>query len=330
MKKKLFITLAGVMVTVITALLLLVYSYTSAPGSGKRTTDFHVRPGYGSITVGSLLYKEKLIKSRTAFRLYLRLTGKASSLKTGVYSLNNGMSVQEITEILTSGVSKMISLTIPEGYNNRQIAKRFAELGLVKSEKEFHTLAGSKALLKKFNIPGKSVEGYLFPDTYTFPVNYSAKKLLEQMLKNFQTKTSTLPGFPTDRVQRHRLVILASIVEREAKRKEERAVIAGVFANRLKKNLPLESCATIQYLFDKPKIRLYYIHLEKKSPYNTYKHKGLPPGPIANPGLPSIEATLNPEKTDYLFFVVKDDHGRHQFSKTFGEHNRAKKKYILR
>lgn len=300
-----------------------------SPGDGSKKIDFEVKSGYGSIVVANQLYKQKLIRSRTAFKLYLRLTGNTKSIKKGVYPLNDGLSIPEVTHIITSGVTKSFSITIPEGYHNRQIAQKFLDRNIIKDKKEFEAATRSSKILNKYKIASDNLEGYLFPDTYTFPVSYSVDKVLDHMVQNFFHKTASLKEFPSDPKEIHRLVILASIVEREAKRKEERALIAGVFANRLKKNYPLESCATIQYLFEKPKTRLYYYHLEMESPYNTYKHAGLPPGPIANPGLEAIKAALNPDPTDYMFFVVKDDQGRHYFSKTLREHNRAKKKYIL-
>lgn len=311
------------------AVLFITMRSLGSPGDGSKKIDFEVKAGYGSIVVANQLYKKGLIRSRTAFKMYLRMTGNTKSIKRGIYPLNDGMSVSEVTDIITSGITKSFSITIPEGYHNRQIAERFLDRKIIKDKKEFEIAAKSQALLNKYKIAGESVEGYLFPDTYTFPIGYTIDKILDAMVKNFFQKTSAIDAFPSDPQKIHRLVILASIVEREAKRKDERATIAGVFANRLKKNYPLESCATIQYLFEKPKTRLYYYHLEMKSPYNTYKHAGLPPGPISNPGIEAIKAALNPEPTDYMFFVVKDDEGRHAFSKSLSEHNRAKKKYIL-
>ena len=136
-----------------------------------------------------------------------------------------------------------------------------------------------------------------------------------------------MKNFPTDPRKIHEMVILSSIVEREAKLKEERALIAAVFHNRLRDSEPLESCATVQYLFEKPKARLFFKDLEVESPYNTYKVKGLPPGPIGSPGIAAINATVNPEKTDYKFFVLKGDDA-HFFSKTYKDHLAAKKQYI--
>lgn len=318
---------AGLLFIIATGIML--YSRISGPGDGSKKVDFVVESGWGSIAVTNALYDEGLIESRTAFRMLLRLRNDSNNIKRGIYPLNNGMDANKVIDIITSGVTKTKRVTIPEGYNMRQIGDRLKEKGFVKDRKEFLAAASSEALLKKHGIPAENAEGYLYPDTYDIPVGYPAPKIADLMIRQFKKKTSSLKNFPEDKDKRHRLVILASIVEREAKLKEERGLIAGVFANRLEANYPLESCATIQYLFEKPKVRLYYKDLEIKSPYNTYKHRGLPPGPIASPGLPALKAALDPEPTEYKFFVVSGDDGGHHFSKTFGEHNRAKNKYIL-
>jgi UPF0755 protein len=302
--------------------------YLNMPaGDGSRKVEFTLKSGWGSNRVISELYKKGVIRSRTAFKLLLRFRNRTNSLKKGLYVIHDGMSVDRIINILASGRTKTVTFTIPEGYHNRQIGELLTEKGFFKSGKEFLKYASSRKLREKYRIPALTVEGYLFPDTYSIPVGYDKMSILSHMIENFFEKTSGLKDFPADPKKLHRLVIIASIVEREARLKEERPVIAGIFLNRLRKNYPLESCATIQYLFKKPKRKIYYNYLKIESPYNTYLNKGLPPGPISNPGLHAIEATLNPEKTDYLFFVIKGD-GSHKFSKSFGEHARAKKKYI--
>jgi len=170
----------------------------------------------------------------------------------------------------------------------------------------------------------KRLEGFLFPDTYQFEADATAEEIINVMLKRFgevyneeYRRRAQELGLSTLEV-----VTMASIVEKEAKLDEERAVIAGVFYNRLKKNWKLESCATVQYLLGEPKAELSYKDLEIDSPYNTYKYYGLPPGPIASPGKASLEAALYPEEVDYLFFRANPD-GSHTFSRTLAEHNQA-------
>jgi len=303
--------------------------FNQSTGSGDLKVDFQIESGQGSINVAKELFNKKLIKSTKAFRIYLLLTLNNSAIKKGVYQLDDSMTLLEVIATITSGKTKFITITIPEGYNNRQIGDLLSEAKFFKDRSEFITQTKNPLLLKKYNIAGESLEGYLFPDTYNIPADYPQEKVLELMVENFLKKTDAIKDFPQDSQKRHQLVILASIVEREAQLKEERPVIAGVFNNRLQKNYPLESCATIQYLFEKPKPRLFFKDLEIKSPYNTYIHAGMPPGPISNPGLAAIQATLRPVKTDYLFFVVKES-GSHHFSKTFNEHVKAKQQYLAK
>jgi len=298
-----------------------------AVSDGSRHTDFAVRSGATLQSVSTKLKEKNLIHSVFFFKLYMRLTGKGARIKHGVYDLNDGMSATKIAQTLTSGKTKTVSITIAEGLHNRQIADLFVQKKFFTSREEFLQYASSKTLLEKYKIPAKSVEGYLFPDTYFLPPGYPKIKILEHMIDHFFDKVKAVKNFPTDPRKIHEAVILSSIVEREAKLKEERGLIAAVFHNRLRDSEPLESCATVQYLFEKPKARLFYKDLEVDSPYNTYKVKGLPPGPIGSPGLAAINATVNPEKTDYKFFVLKGDDA-HYFSKTYKEHNAAKKKYI--
>jgi UPF0755 protein len=294
---------------------------------GSRHVDFAVKAGSNLSSVSARLAEAKLIQSPFFFKLYMRLTGKSGKLKFGVYDLHDGMSASKIVQTLTSGKTKTISITIAEGLHNRQIGDLFAQKKFFASRDEFLQYAGKKSILDKYKIPAQSVEGYLFPDTYFLPQGYPKDKIIEHMIEHFFEKTKEVKNFPTEPRKIHDTVILASIVEREAKLKEERPLIAAVFHNRLRDSEPLESCATVQYLFEKPKARLFYKDLEVESPYNTYKVKGLPPGPIGSPGIAAINATVNPEKTDYKFFVLKGDDA-HFFSKTYKEHNAAKKQYI--
>ncbi len=328
MKKYLKIGAAGG-VALLLIFAAMAFSYGGSTGDGQKQVEFEVKSGWGANVVIARLHKEKLIKSRTYFKLLLTIRGQKNSLKRGIYTINDGMSSGEIIDVLTSGRTKTIAITLPEGLNNRQIGDRLVTKGFFASRDEFLAMASNKEILTKFKIPAKTTEGYLFPETYNFPKNYDKKKIVEKMVQTFIDKTKSIEGFPTDPKARHDLVILASIVEREAQLKEERSLIAGVFANRLEANYPLESCATIQYLFDKPRKRIYFRDLERPSPYNTYINRGLPPGPISNPGKAAIKASLKPEETNYKFFVVKGD-GSHHFSRTFNEHVRAKNRYIPR
>ncbi len=326
LRKPFVVIMASVAAVILIGLGVMFFSLR-ATADGSRHVDFAVRSGSNLASVSARLAEANLIQSQFFFKIYMRMTGKASKIKFGIYDLTDGMSASKIAQALTSGKTKTVSVTIAEGLHDRQIADLFVAKKFFTSREEFMQYASKKSILDKYKIPAQSVEGYLFPDTYFLPQGYPKDKIIEHMIDHFYEKVKEVKNFPSDPRKIHEMIILSSIVEREAKRKDERPLIAAVFHNRLRDSEPLESCATVQYLFEKPKARLFYKDLEVESPYNTYKVKGLPPGPIGSPGLAAINATVNPEKTDYKFFVLKGDDAHH-FSKDFKEHNAAKKKYI--
>ncbi len=297
-------------------------------GMGKSKYELIIEEGQGSFQVSKDLKNNKMIHSVRFFQILLKLKGSTNKIKHGIYEVNDGLSSTQIMDILVSGKVKMTHFTIPEGYHNRQIADLLFNKKLIPSKEEFFSAASNRELLKKYNIPSNSIEGYLFPETYTIPVDYKTEKIVEMMLRRFFKNLSTIPESKDILPEElHKKVIMASIVEREAKKKEEQPLMAGVFEKRHKINMPFESCATVQYLFDKPKKRLLERDLLVESEYNTYLHKGYPPGPISNPGLPALQAAFKPIESDNLFFLVKPD-GSHYFSKSHKEHLEAKKKYI--
>jgi len=292
-------------------------------------------PG-GSSTgkVAGILTEQGLIKNSQVFRLYARFQGLDSKLKAGEYRLNAGMSVQEIVDTLSAGTVTTYSFTIPEGYNTKQIAEVLVKKGYV-DEAKFWQVVANGAFKYDFlaGLPNnrQRLEGYLFPDTYQITKGMTEEQIIDMMLKRFSKEMT--PDF-RDKAAKlgmtlHEAVTLASLVEREAVKDDERPKVAAVFLNRIKKGMKLESCATVQYALGETKTRLLYKDLQVNSPYNTYRVKGLPVGPIASPGAPSLQAAVNPAAVDYLFFVVSQD-GQHAFSKTLAEHNRNKKKYVAR
>lgn len=299
-----------------------------AVGDGQTKYELVIEPGMAPSKVVQSLSTAGMIKSSSYFQYLIRLTRSAGKIKTGVYEINDGMSSRKILQVIVEGKVKLVHFTVPEGYNNRQIGDLLTKKNLVPSRQEFLLKAQDKVLLAKYKIPANDLEGYLFPETYSVPINYPVEKTIEMMVKRFFAKLEKIEGAkdlsPKDL---HYKVVLASIVEREAVRPEERPLMAGVFETRIEKNMPLESCATVQYLFDKPKKRLFERDLKIISPYNTYINEGWPPGPISNPGLPALEAAFKPTKSNKLFFLLKPD-GSHHFSETFKEHLEAKRKYI--
>lgn len=312
------------------------FAFMSSPlsshsGPGTFAT-VKIEKGASLHQAAELLQKKGLIRSAHFFVWYARWHGKEKGIKAGSYRISSAWKVSEILDVLTEGKVISYHVTIPEGYTTEQIARLLASKGIV-SESDFMAAVSSAEFNYPFlkGIPSgpRRLEGYLFPATYEFQAGVSGREVVEQMLKAFQKAFS--PELQRKAAQMgltvRDVVILASIVEREAKLDRERPLVAAVFLNRLKHGMRLESCATVQYVLGKQKERLTYDDLRISSPYNTYLHSGLPPGPIANPGLASIRAVLYPAKVDYLYFVARGD-GSHVFSFTLREHEMAARRYI--
>ncbi len=274
------------------------------------------------------LQSEGLIKSAASFMAYARLSGNISKFKTGEYLVKPSQSIFEIVDMLVKGRVVAVSFTIPEGLNLREIAKVLDKQGIVAQEDFWRVEKEGDfnySFLQGLPKDERRLEGYLFPDTYRISKGMEPEKVIDMMLKRFEQVYKKLPANKTNLSARE-VVILASIVEGESKLDKERPVIAGVFLNRLKINMKLDADATVQYLFDEHKERVLYKDLEIDSPYNTYRYKGLPPGPIGSPGEASLRAVLEPAESKYYYFVAKKDgSGEHVFSKTLAEQGRAKK-----
>ena len=282
-----------------------------------------IKTGTPAKLIAEELEQQHLIKNAVVFRLAARLQGLENSLQAGEYSISPAMTIGQMLTMMSQGHTAYQQLTIPEGYTVDQVAELLAE-------KKLANPAKFKALAKNFApypymtaTPNTkySAEGFIFPDTYRLARGTSEEELLTMMVKQFDTQLS-----PESKQQAAELglsvrdvIILASLVEKEAKFSEEQPIIAGVFFNRLKQNMPLQSCATIQYILGYPKAELSIQDTQIASPYNTYQNMGLPPGPIANPGDAAIRAVLHADKTDYLYFVA-DKQGKHHFSNTYEEH----------
>ncbi len=301
--------------------------YEATPFWHEKQKVITVKEGQSLQEVAQQLESKKMIKNKLFFLLYGKLNNIDGQVKTGKHQVSSTQTIPSIyNELLKSPIDKGIEVTIPEGFTTDQIAARLEGKGLA-TKTEFLKLTKTgeginHPLVQKLK-DDKDVryklEGYLFPDTYSFQKGITATEIIEKMLDRFEQVRQELD--PNSKQKLEKWVTLASIVEKEAVVDKERKLIAGVFQNRLEDDWKLQSCATVQYVLDKPKERLLYKDLEVKSPYNTYINEGLPPGPIGNPGKKSLEASLNSKEHDYFFFVVKGDgSGEHHFSKTFKEH----------
>lgn len=282
--------------------------------------------------VGQILKKEGLVRSSFAFKQYARWKGMDSRIKAGQYKLSSALSTPQIIMELVDGKLAVQAITIPEGLTTAQVADLLTEKGLVNRESFISAVASQRfdySFLSNQPQGEKRLEGYLFPDTYSFNNGESETEIIETMLKRFDREMDEL-GFAAlaerNGITLHEAVTIASLVEREARADEERPLIAGVIYNRLNISMPLQIDATIQYALGENKPQIYYKDLEVDSPYNTYKHYGLPPGPIAMPGKASLLAAVNPSDTDYLYYVAKPD-GFHAFATTLAQHNVNKEMY---
>lgn len=322
----------------------IIWFYISSPVSNSSTIiSVNIPVGFNSNQIASKLKTAGLIKSKTAFKLTANLYGYSNKLKPGNYQLNQSMNLLKIIEIIAIGKSKGLRLTVPEGYTIRQIADKISSLNMAKIDVDaFVAKCFSSNNYPQFQFTNdKNLEGYLFPDTYLINPASDIDTLIETMLENFKIKVvePLKPDiikfaqnyFPSDSddfsISLNKVIILASLVEREARKPSDRTLIASVILNRLKNNMRLEICATVSYMPGESrgnKSKIYIADTKKDSPFNTYLHSGLPPAPICNPGLASIKAVLNPSGGDYLYYVAKPD-GSHIFSRTYAQHLAAKR-----
>ncbi len=278
--------------------------------------------------IASQLYNSEIIKNPIVFRILVKITLNEHNLKAGEYELPLSNNLLDVLKKIKNGEFKKYKITIPEGLTYSEIADILKQQGIANKD-IFLQIAKNKKILQKYNIEADSIEGYLFPDTYIFFKGISEEKIIDNMLtrfsdiynEDFEKRAKEI------NLTRHKVIILASIVEKEAMEENERKIIAAVFLNRLKKHMKLESCATVLYAIGKHKNKLFEEDLKVESPYNTYLYAGLPYGPISNPGRASIYAVLYPEKIDHLYFVSRND-GTHEFTNTFKEHVRNKRKFI--
>jgi UPF0755 protein len=282
-------------------------SWVLRPVGSITSVRFQVRKGISARDIARDLREDGLIHSRWSFLIWAKLYGH-NSIRPGVYELSTRQSGWSIYRRLLQGPPR-VRLTFPEGWTARQMAVVL----------ETHGVTSAKDFLEI--VDKEKREGFLFPDTYFFEQGLDAHVIVSRLIERFREKV------PKDFKERAdamklsfgQLVTLASIVEREARVPQERPVIAGVFYNRLRKRWLLESCATVEYALGSWKPHLTYKDLAVDSPYNTYRHRGLPPGPICNPGAAALDAAAHPAKTDMMFFVA-DGQGTHRFSRYYDEH----------
>jgi len=288
-----------------------------------------IPPHEGLLGIANRLLEAQVIRSRVAFVAGTLVRGAPRHLKAGEYEVPRDANAWAIIALLESGRVRQHAILHPEGATVAELARaleaeRLADVDAVTR------VAADRKFLDAHGIEGPSVEGYLFPDTYQFVRGMTAEEMLGKMVQRMRTKlTPEIRARARDMgLSTHQLLTLASIIEREAIVKDEQRVVAAVFWNRLKIGMPLQADPTVQYAVAKERRALSRADLAVDHPYNTYVRSGLPPGPIASPGLGAIEAALDPAPVKYLYFVASDDQ-RHHFSTTVQEHNAAVTRYRL-
>ncbi len=305
-----------------------VYDHVTQPGVAGPEVEVVVPQKATGREVGRILVENGLIEHEAFFRLALQIDGTNQAIRSGAYRLHRGASALELLRQLYKGpahqvVDTQFKITVPEGLTIRQASE------LLKDPKAFVEAAHDQALIKKLGIDADSLEGFLMPNTYFFDAEPEPHALVERMVaqfgKQYKKLAAEVPG--ADKLNRMRVVTIASLVEEETKVDEERPLVARVIYNRIDKKMPLQLDSTLQFVLNKYGQRLLYEDREVDSPYNTYVKNGLPPGPISSPGASSLRAALHPADTKNLYFVSNADGRTHTFSNTEEEHNRAVAKF---
>ena len=297
---------------------------TACSGSNTRTARVMIPTGSSFSTAVDSLARAGVVTSPKLFKMYASARGRDRALKAGTYAFPPGASWNTVLDALTRGKGLVHTVTIPEGFALSSIAPALGRALSVPPESVL-VAATDSALRHKLDIPTPTLEGYLYPDTYTFADGTPPNEAVQMMVARFEQvwKPEWDARLQELAMSRHDIMTLASIIEKEARLAEERPVISAVYHNRLKIRMPLQADPTVQYALGKHVDRVLFKDLEIDSRYNTYKYPGLPPGPIASPGAPSIEAALYPASVPFLYFVAHPD-GHHEFRATFTEHTQAR------
>jgi UPF0755 protein len=324
--------LAAAVLVVVCAAGALLYSRMHAPFRGYSGPDqlVDVPPGEGTRAIGERLSAAGVVRDALTFRAALKVSGNARRLKAGEYRFDRPMSMLEVIDKIARGDVDLLSVTFPEGLTIAEMAAIFEARGFGPAS-TFISAAKDVSAIQALDPSARDLEGYLFPDTYALPRQAPASRAVRAMIERFQqVLTPQVRAAAEARgLTVRRLVTLASIVEKETARGDERPLVAAVYSNRLKLGMGLQSDPTVIYALQQAgkftgNLRRDDLHVD--SPYNTYRYAGLPPGPIAAPGKASLEAAASPADVDYLYFVSRND-GSHEFARTLDEHNRNVQKY---
>jgi len=302
---------------------------TPAPGVARGPRVMEIPPHLGLLDIARRLDEAGVIRSPFGFALMALAHGSARSLKAGEYEVPQGSNTFAVLSLLEGGKVLRHTVLLREGFTLAELAQVIEAEGLARAA-DVLRVGQDPLFLRTLEIPATSVEGYLFPDSYQFIKGVSPEEMLARMVARMrgQLTPDVLKAAEAGGLTPHQLLTLASIIEREGVERSELPLISAVFWNRLKRGMPLQADPTVQYAVGKGRQALTRADLQVDHPFNTYRRVGLPPGPIANPGLPAIQAAAKPAPANYLYFVALDDR-RHQFSQNLAEHNDAVARYRL-
>ncbi len=302
---------------------------TTAPGVAKGPRVVEIPPHEGLLDIARRLDEAGVIRSPFGFALLALVGGSARSLKAGEYEIPQGSNTFAVLSLLEGGKVLKHTVLLREGFTLAELAQVIEAEGLARAD-DVLRVGQDPLFLRTLEIPATTVEGYLFPDSYQFVKDVSPEEMLARMVARMRAQLTPdlLKAAEARGLNAHQLLTLASIIEREGVERSELPLISAVFWNRLKRDMPLQADPTVQYAVGKGRQALTRTDLQVDHPFNTYRRAGLPPGPIANPGLPAILAAANPARANYLYFVALDDR-HHQFSESLAAHNNAVTRYRL-
>jgi UPF0755 protein len=302
---------------------------TTAPGVAEGPRVVEIPPHEGLLDIARRLDEAGVIRSPFGFALLALVQGSARSLKAGEYEVPQGSNTFAVLSLLEGGKVLKHTVLLREGFTLAELAQIIEAEGLARAS-DVLRVGHDPLFLRTLEIPATTVEGYLFPDSYQFVKDVLPEEMLARMVSRMRAQLTPdlLKAAGARGLNAHQLLTLASIIEREGVERSELPLISAVFWNRLKRDMPLQADPTVQYAVGKGRQALTHADLQVDHPFNTYRRAGLPPGPIANPGLAAIQAAANPARANYLYFVALDDR-RHKFSESLAAHNDAVARYRL-
>ncbi len=324
--------LIGLIFIFIVSILFYFYQINIPISKDSTMINFEIASGESAKQIATKLKRANIIRNVFCMRVYFKLNNLSSKLIADTFSISSSMNIKEISTLLTTGIRSDMKITLIEGWNSKQIGQYLEKQNICSSSDWLSLIEKYEGdyMFLKDKPRNMDLEGYLFPDTYVIYKNATCENVLKKMLDNFENKidATMMQSIKSQNKSLFEIITMASIIEKEVSNVEDMRVVSGIFWDRIKNGQALQSCATLAYILGENKEQYSYADTQINSFYNTYRNKGLTPGPIANPGLNAIKASIYPEYTDYNYFLTDLDTGKTIFSKTFEEHISNKAKYL--